>query len=72
MQLEHRELLNACSCGHKKDSKYILETPIYSLTGWVLLCLGVTAKPRKIIFKCQRCGDILEESHSPDAIRRHI
>jgi hypothetical protein len=40
----------------------------YSIGGWCLILLGISARPTAVNFDCRRCGTTLERTTDPKQI----
>lgn len=55
-----------CRCGHTKTHPMVAREGDYSLWGWIMLAiLGMTPKPKQILFVCTLCRTVLATSRSP-------
>jgi hypothetical protein len=39
--------------------------------GWVLLIVGVTPQPRRVVFRCRRCDFVFGETRDPRVLVLH-
>ncbi len=44
-----------CSCGHGRDHVMVSATGEYTIGGWCLLLIGISAQPVAVKFTCRRC-----------------
>lgn len=62
-----------CRCGiDKEENLYILDDYKYSFWGWVLLSIGISAIPTRLIRKCSKCNEQIEDIQDPQKLREHI
>jgi hypothetical protein len=60
-----------CSCGFTIGEPMIAAKTKYSKWGWFLLSLAFSAQPLEVIFQCQKCGEIIGSSSSPDVLEKY-
>ncbi|MCB1323968.1 MAG: hypothetical protein H7A21_01465 [Spirochaetales bacterium] len=70
MPEEISETLPACRCGHNRHSKAVDREAEYSLVGWFLLSFGLTARPKRIKFRCRECGRLFDATTAPEWLAR--
>ena len=52
-----------CTCGHDRHAKGVVKPESsYGFWGWIALGMGATVFPRRIAFRCVRCGEIFDET----------
>jgi hypothetical protein len=61
----------SCNCGLRRDDPLVSAKTKYNRWGWLLLSIGISAKPIEIIFECQKCGGIVETSKDPVLLVRY-
>lgn len=49
-----------CRCGHDRKHHMVSPKKEYSFGGWVLLVMGVTAKPIRIRYVCRTCDEVFD------------
>jgi len=55
-----------CRCGHDRKHHMVSPKKEYSFWGWVLLVMGVTAKPVRIRYVCRVCDQIFDRQDFRD------
>ena len=60
-----------CKCGHTKNHPMVSVKTKYNKSGWLVLSLAFSAKPTKIIYQCQKCGEIIETSNDPELLEKY-
>ncbi|GJQ62050.1 MAG: hypothetical protein SCALA702_11030 [Melioribacteraceae bacterium] len=64
---------NKCSCGFdESNKKWVMPVCEYSGIGWLLYFIGISAKPVKVKFKCQKCGDEFGETTDEETLKRYV
>jgi hypothetical protein len=55
---------HTCRCGHTRDHPLVTHEVQYSTFNWLLgVLMGVSAgHPKRIRFRCRKCGEVVEES----------
>jgi len=62
-----------CSCGFDKENKkWVMPECEYSGIGWFFYFIGISAKPVKVKFKCQQCGDVFGETTDPEELKKYV
>jgi hypothetical protein len=54
-----------CSCGHTRTHELVTPDVRYSLFGLFYFLGGITAPPKEVVFRCKKCGEVLERSRDP-------
>ena len=49
-----------CPCGHDEKSPFVRPKPQYTLWGWFLLMWGISAKPLRVTYRCDKCGGVVK------------
>jgi hypothetical protein len=60
-----------CSCGYRRSHHFVSEEAEYTVIGWVLLIVGVTPQPRRVVYRCRRCDFIFGETTDPRILVLH-
>ena len=60
-----------CRCGHRVDHHTVDAKPTYGILGWFMLVMGATGTPKKITYRCRRCGDKLYTTKDPAVLRKY-
>ena len=61
-----------CDCGFTRDHPKVEANPKYKWHGWVLLMMGSTPTPERVLFRCTVCGRSLGSSTDPAVLRRNM
>lgn len=62
-----------CSCGYTKNDYQVERKSFYTKFGWFLVGgLGMSAKPIKVEYKCNECGDVLEIITDTEELKKYI
>lgn len=61
---------SACACGYTVDAPMVQQEPVYGFWGWVLLILGATPTPKRVLYRCTRCGHVFGSTTDPAILRR--
>jgi len=56
------EETKTCKCGHGIDNPWVSDRARYSLGGWLLIFIGISALPSRIERSCERCGFVFSTS----------
>ena len=51
-----------CACGTDRTSRFATPEREYSIAGTLYLLWGGTPVPRRVRFRCVRCGQLFDES----------
>jgi hypothetical protein len=62
----------SCKCGTTRDSKFAIVEREYGAFGILYLVWGGTAVPKKVSFKCVKCGRTFDSSTREAVCRRYI
>lgn len=64
-------VLPTCSCGHDRNHYMVSPKCSYSGWGWFwVTVMGVSKTPIKAVFRCRRCGEIIEETDDPVVLEK--
>ena len=67
------EPLPTCRCGHDRDHYMVTAECKYTGWGWFWVALvGASANPVKVVYRCRRCRQVLEETTDPAVLKRHM
>lgn len=58
-----------CRCGHDRRHPLVEATPDYGFWGWFALMGGISAVPKKLTWKCSRCGETVAVSRDREERR---
>jgi hypothetical protein len=59
-----------CACGTDRTHRFATPEREYSISGTLYLLWGGTAVPRKVRFRCVRCGQVFDETTDPSERKR--
>lgn len=51
--------VSRCACGHSLSHREVVPVPDYTGWAWFSFLMGVTAKPRRVLYRCLRCKQVL-------------
>ena len=54
-----------CRCGHDKKHPVVSPSAEYTVLGWFLTLMGISARPTAIKFVCRRCDEVVEKTTDP-------
>ncbi|MBL8788531.1 MAG: hypothetical protein JNJ59_26790 [Deltaproteobacteria bacterium] len=60
----------ACGCGKKLGDSAIIEEPRYGFFGDLTLLFGVTAAPKRIDYRCVKCGKVVHSASDAQTIKQ--
>lgn len=66
------EVLSTCSCGYTPDHPFVEARGDYGFLGWFALLNGASATPKRLTYRCRRCGESLGTTRDPEALRKHV
>ena len=58
-----------CRCGYDRTHPRVHPNPTYGFWAWVWLLNGATGQPKRITYKCGRCGEVVEVTRDPEILR---
>ena len=64
-------LKERCSDGFTRDNPMVSAKASYSKMGLFWLSMAFSSIPVEIIFQCQKCGEILERTDSPEMLEKY-
>ena len=56
---------------YKRDDPYVVAEPKYSGWGWFLFLVDVTPRPKEVIFRHLKTGEIVERSTDPEVLEEY-
>lgn len=59
-----------CACGHDRSHPQVAPEPVYTEWSWFLFLIGVTAKPRSVLYRCIWCKQVLASTRDPKILSR--
>ncbi|RMD51582.1 MAG: hypothetical protein D6830_00015 [Ignavibacteria bacterium] len=64
--------MKKCKCGNDRNSKQVNHKCHYSGFGWFLFSiLGMSAKPVRVDFTCNNCGETFEKCTDPQVLKQY-
>jgi hypothetical protein len=57
-----------CRCGFDRTHPMARAEPQYGFIGWLRLVVGVSARPDRVVYRCRRCGTVIEDTAAPEAL----
>jgi hypothetical protein len=60
--------VKSCPCGHARGHVMVSPEGDYSVLGWMVLLIGISATPTAIHYRCRVCRQILETTRDPKAL----
>jgi len=61
-----------CACGHGRAHRQVTIDPEYTVGGWFLLLIGVTATPTRLNYRCRRCNEVFDSTTDPALLEKHV
>lgn len=58
-----------CRCGHGRGHVMVSPEGDYSVLGWMMLLIGISATPTAIHYRCRVCRDLIETTRDPKQLR---
>jgi len=58
-----------CSCGHGASHYMVSAEASYGFWAWVALLLGISGVPKKITWRCRRCGEVIRTTRDPSELQ---
>lgn len=59
----------ACGCNRTLEDGAIVSEPAYGFWANMTLLFGVTAAPRRIDYRCLKCGKVVASADDPKTIK---
>ncbi len=59
-----------CRCGHDRYHHWVRAKMSYGITAWTLLFQGSSARPKRIVFRCGRCGESFETATDRETLEQ--
>ncbi|MDX1531267.1 MAG: hypothetical protein R3362_07060 [Rhodothermales bacterium] len=66
-----RPPLPTCRCGYDRTHPAVRATAHHGIAAWIVLFSGATAYPKRVTFRCARCGETVEECRDPEVLRSY-
>jgi hypothetical protein len=61
----------SCKCGHKMDDPWIVPNSKYTFFGWLMVSIGISHPPVKVIFQCEKCGESVKTITDKNELKSH-
>ena len=56
---------SACVCGHRRDHPEVRAVPRYGFGAMLVLMAGASATPKRLDYRCTRCGQVFDATTDP-------
>ena len=63
--------MRTCPCGHDRTHALVNAERAYGVWALVTLFSGASATPKKVTFRCVRCGEVVEATRDPRILAQH-
>lgn len=60
--------LARCKCGHDKRHTMVSANAEYTIVGWCMILIGISAKPTAVSFVCRTCAQRVDRVTDPAEI----
>ena len=60
-----------CGCGNAVGSPFVSPKAQYTFFGWILVLMGISHPPVKVVFSCDNCGRGLKTVTDKRLLREH-
>ena len=60
-----------CRCGFPRDHHRVTVEPEYTFAAWALLLIGISAAPKRLLYRCRRCQDVIDVTTDPATLKAH-
>ena len=60
-----------CPCGHSVGHHMVSAEAEYSGLGWLLVAIGVSARPVRVKYRCRRCEEVFGVSTDAELLSQH-
>ncbi len=64
--------LRTCPCGHDRKHYMVTAEPEYTVGGWCLLLIGVSARPFRLKYRCRQCEKVFDWTTDREALLYHV
>jgi hypothetical protein len=68
--MEHDADTPRCRCGFAKGDFWVRPSKTYGMWGVFGMMFGVSSRPRRVDYKCARCGQTVETVTDPATLER--
>ncbi len=48
-----------CRCGHDRAHPQVEARPVHGFWGWLKLLNGISTLPKRVEYRCRKCGTVL-------------
>ena len=56
-------------CGYDISHPLVIPEPEYTAWGWFLLMMGATPKPKRALYRCERCNQVIATTRDESVLR---
>ncbi len=70
--MDSKKIEKKCSCGYDKSHSMIKPKCHYSGWGWVLFSIGMSARPIRVDFVCEKCGEMIDSSTELVVLKKYV
>lgn len=60
-----------CRCGHNVGHPAVEAKPAYGFWGWLKLLNGISTLPKKVEYRCKKCGSVVAITRAPDVLHQY-
>ena len=60
-----------CSSGHGRTHHMVSPEGVYTLSGYLRLFFGISARPTKVKYRCRRCNEVFSVTSDPSILEQH-
>ncbi|HET6566547.1 MAG TPA: hypothetical protein VFG50_01195 [Rhodothermales bacterium] len=65
------EAAHRCRCGHDRGHPLVQADPTFGFWSWFMLFNGASGTPKKLTYRCTRCGEVFGTTRDPKVLRAH-
>jgi hypothetical protein len=71
VETEQGKVGRTCRCGHTRGHHMVNAEAQYTPIGWLMVALGISAKPLRVRYRCRRCDQVFDQTTDPKVLREH-
>ncbi|MDC0742249.1 hypothetical protein [Polyangium mundeleinium] len=60
-----------CACGHGREHHLVSPEGVYTISGYLRLFFGISARPTKVKYRCRRCNEVFSVTADPAILDQH-
>jgi len=60
-----------CACGHGREHHMVSPEGVYTVSGYLRLFVGISARPTKVKYRCRRCNEVFSVTSDPAILDQH-